>query len=247
MMEPVSTSVWVRSNGQVKLIKYARYLLNVLAVYQGQLTEADVNHLLGQASAPTVREALRGQKFGTGLTRGDQFYLSVAAQGGGECAGFIEDAPPAVRGLVQELLALEKRLSKAAPADAYVRSEPLPAQRLTAIRQAGQQRITFISDLPADLQPPLTQAINVPLDFIALDRAQYERLLAQFSSNRQFFIVAAGSGHQLTLFTAQSTTASPPLTRRLNDAHPRLLHRHTPTLLVHHNHAALNTDAAERS
>ena len=212
MTEPLSAFVLVGQDGQAKAAHYSRTQLQVAAVYQGKLSGSRVSQLLARTGEPAFAEALRRGNFGgTGLSRGDQFFLSVKSQesGGGECFGFVEDAPAAVRDFVRDLLALKAQLKEAALADAYVRSEAIAAERFAALRKRGQLRFAAVREFPPEVQPILTGAVSRPRDFLPISRTQYEQLLPHASHGREFFLAAEGSGYQLTLFKARDRAAPP--------------------------------------
>ncbi len=212
MTEPLSAFVLVGQDGQARAAHYSRSQLQVVAVYEGKLSESHVSQLLARTGEPAFADALRRGNFGgNGLSRGDQFYLSIRSQesGGGECFGFVEDAPAVVRDFVRDLLALKAQLKEAALSDAYVRSEPIAAERFAALRQRGQVRFAAVREFPPEVQPILTGAVSRPRDFLPISRTQYEQLLPQASHGHEFFLAAEGSGYQLTLFKARDRAAPP--------------------------------------
>jgi hypothetical protein len=212
MTDPLSTFVLVGQDNQARAVRYARSQLEVVAVYEGVLSGAHVSQLLARTGEPAFAEALRRRNFGgDGLRSGDQFYLSTKSQksGGGECFGFIEDAPVSVRDLIKDLLALKTQLKEAALSDAYLRGEPIAAERFAALQRRGQLRFEAVSEFPPDTQPILTGAVTRPRDFLPINRAQYEQLLPHASHGHEFFLTADGSGYQLTLFKARDANAPP--------------------------------------
>lgn len=211
MLDPISMSIRLDGDGNITVVRYARYLLQVVALYRGRLNNAELQRLLAGTTDPAVRAALRGQKFGAGgLAQGDQFYLSVNSAGSrGECAGFIADAPAPVRNLVEGLTTRWPQLTEAAAAPAYMRSTPVEPERYEALRRAGTTRFIASSELPPDIQPSATQAVSNPRAFMALSRAQSEQLRQRISPNHECFLVAHGSAYQLTLFHTQGK--APPM------------------------------------
>lgn len=212
MTKPLSVFVFVGQDNQAKVAHYSRNQLNVVAIYQGNLSKSHVSRLLARAGEPALAEALRCKNFdGTDLSRGDQFYLSIKSQERttGECFGFVEDAPAVVRDLINDLLALKTQLKEIVLSDAYVRSEPIDRERFAALQRRGQFRFDAIQEFPSDIQPILTGAVTHPRDFFPISRTQYEQLLPQASHGHEFFMVVNGSGYQLTLFKARDATAPP--------------------------------------
>ena len=212
MTDPISTFVLVSENNQAKVVRHARNQLEVVAIHQGDVSPAQVSRLFARSAAPDLAEAMQRKNFGgNGLSRGDQFQLSFKSQESvaGECFGFIDDAPAGVRDLIKELLALQKQLKETSLAAAYLRSEPIAADRFAALRRSGKIRFTSTAEFPTDLQTILSRAVVRSRDFLALSRTQHEQLLPQASHGHEFFITANGSGYQLTLFKARDKTAHP--------------------------------------
>lgn len=206
MTEPISMYVLVRADNRIEVVRYARYRQSVVSIYQGSLSDAELTRLLTQYREPGIHEAWRRKNFaGTGLTRGNQFNLSFIFKGGAtqECFGFVEDTPMAVQSLINDLVSLWKRLPASTLAAAYVRSEPITAERLEALRHAGKIRFTTVGDFPPDVRPLLTCAVSHPREFCALSHAQSERLRAITSPEQEIFLIDNGSGHQLMLLNAQ--------------------------------------------
>jgi hypothetical protein len=212
MADPVSVFVVLSHDRRVKILNYAPYRLVVTNAYEGTLPESDMQRFLIKTRDPDFREALRRRDFtGTGLSSGDQFYLSLKVDQNitQECFGFVEDAPSIVGALVHDLLATRKQLTEAALADAYVRSEPIAKERFEALRRDGKLKFLTVREFPSNVQTILTVAINHPRDFHPLDRTQYEQLLGRSSSEQQFYVTGDGSGHQLSLFKARDDPALP--------------------------------------
>lgn len=212
MTDPISAFVLLGDN-KAKVVYYARHQLNVVAMYQGSLPLARVSHLLARMDEPAFVEALGRQNFGgTGISRGDQFYLLFRSQGSvaGECFGFVDDAPAIVRSLIKDLLAEQKQLKESALSDAYMRSEPIAPRRVEALQRSRKVRFASIQEFSPDIQPILTLAAVSPRDFLALSRTQYAQLLPKASQGHEFFMTLNGSGYQLTLFSAAQNRARPP-------------------------------------
>lgn len=206
MREPVSTYVLVGFDNSIRAVRYARYELRVVALREGHLPDSEGTRLRERYREQGVREALRRRSFsGAGLSGGDQFNLSFAfASGAAEgCFGFVEDAPDAVRRLIGDLLSLAKSPPAATLAAAYVRSEPIEAARLKALRRDESVRFTALRDFPPDVLSAVACAVSRPRDFCPLNQAQFEQLRAKATGGHEYLILENASGHQLNLLHAQ--------------------------------------------
>jgi hypothetical protein len=212
MTDPISILVLLSEDTQAKVVHYARNQLTVVAIYQGNLSDAYVSPLLARTGDPAFVEALQRKNFGgTGQSNGNQFYLSFKSKESvtGECFGFVDDAPAVVRNFIEDLLALKQQLKEVALSAAYVRSEPIARERFEAIQRSGKLRFASIQEFSPDIQSTLTSAVARPRDFLALSPIQYEQLLPQTTHGHEFFMTVNGSGYQLSLFQARDGTAPP--------------------------------------
>jgi hypothetical protein len=204
--DPTSTFLTLRGDGQAQALRYSPYQMTVGSFSQGTLPQQEVTRLVAKTREPAFREALQRKDYsGAGLSRGDQFYLSLEAQGGEarEAFGFVPDAPEAVRAFIADLLALAKRLEPAILAEAYLTSRPIEPERLTRLRSAGKVRLVPVSEFPVDLQPIITRAIRRSRDFHALSRAQYEQLLKWSSQGHDLFVLDGDLGYQQSLYQSR--------------------------------------------
>lgn len=209
---PLSTTILINEDGSLEAVRYARTRLLVVSVRAGRLTKDEQARIAQRISAGGFSEACNGHSFGgDGLTRGNQFQLLVASQqqkDAHRCGGFIDDAPVVIRQLIQDLLSLPEQLPQAPLAAAYLRSESVAAERLAAIRRAGQMLLTALSDFTPELQSLLNDAANRPHEFIPLNHQQYELIKTRIASAHEFILTNANSGYQLTLFQAQPAQSS---------------------------------------
>jgi hypothetical protein len=206
MTSPLSTLILVSQNGGARAVRYSRYQLVVTSVWEGQLATDLQTRLTQRVHETALADACNGQNFGGGgLSRGDQFQLLVESAGRTkrQCLGFIDDAPVSVHQLLDDLLRLPERLPRATVADAYLRSEILPPERLEAIRRAGQMHFVSVVDAPRDLQPTLGDSIRRPHEFVPLSHQQYEALRTLIAPANDFVLTIGDSGYQLTFFQAQ--------------------------------------------
>lgn len=205
MTDPISTFVTITPDNQSKVVRYSRSLLVVKNLGEGVLSRQDASTLLDKARALVTANTICTRSFGTpGLARGDQFHLTLNVdQKQKECAGFVEDAPPAIRSLVEDVLSTSQKLTPVALADAYVRSEPISQNRYEALRKSPTLRFVNLEEFPNDAQQILSNTINHPRDFIVLSMEQRKHLLDRITNGQELFITHKNSGHQLTLFRAQ--------------------------------------------
>jgi hypothetical protein len=112
----------------------------------------------------------------------------------------VGDAPETVRGIVDDLSMLWKRLKKSAPADAYVWSRPIAKDRLSELQQMSGVRIATLDEYPANVRQVVLTALNNPGALHALTRAQFEEL-SRFTA----LVTRDGSGYELNLLRFRST------------------------------------------
>ena len=205
MTEPTSTFVSIRPDNEAKVARYSRSLLVVKGLGNGTISRQEASTLLDKARALASANDSCSKSFGApGLTRGDQFHLTLnVEQTQKECVGFLEDAPPAIRSLVQDILSIGQKLAPASLADAYLRSEPISQNRYDALSKSPKLRFVSLESFPSDTQQVLSMAINQPRDFIALSMEQRKNLLDRIPNGQELFVTHKNSGHQLTLFRAQ--------------------------------------------
>lgn len=203
MKDPVSTYMTV-NNDQAKVVRYSRSLLVVKSVAEGLLPRQDMSKLNDKTRAPAFANAVCSESFGApGLARGDQFHLTInVEQKQKVCFGFIEDAPAAIRAVVEDLLSANPKLNPIELADAYLRSEAISPSRYAALRTSDRVQFLKLEELPKDVQQILSEAISKPRDFVVLTAEQRKNLQAR-NENKDFFITYRNSVHQLTLFLAQ--------------------------------------------
>lgn len=200
MTDPTSTFVSINPDTKAKVVRFSRSLMVVKSLAEGTLSRQQASSLFDKA-----RDLTCAQSFGTpGLTRGDQFNLTVnIEQKQTECVGFVEDAPPTIRSLVEDVLSTSKSLSSVALADAYLRSEPISSNRYEALRKSPSLRFVNLEDFSNDAQQVLSTAINHPRDFIVLTVETRKNLSDRIAKGQELFITHKSSGHQLTIFRAQ--------------------------------------------
>lgn len=201
--EPVALFLRVSESGLAEAVRYQPALMAVTEVARATLHDQDLKRVLSAVSQPQMQRALRGEIYGGGgLTQGDQFHLVIEAEadGAGECGGFLLDAPGAVRDLVAEMVRLASRLEKAPRADAYLRSLPIPNERLRSLEREGRVRFYSIEELPEDVRAKVSAAVAAPRDFHEIGQAQYEELLRWCTHGHELFVTSEGAGNQVTLF-----------------------------------------------
>lgn len=205
MTDPESVFVLLTSDGSSHAVRYARHRLTVLSARLGNLTRTEVESVFRRLEEPGVRRAFRRGSFsGSGLSRGDQFTLWLDRHGKSmKCFGFLDDAPAEVSMLVDEVLELTGRIEPSVPAEAYLRSEPLDAERFRRLKSSGRVEFKSLPDAPRALQAILRQAIAGPLEFHATRRSVLDRLASWCGGRRECFVSQAGSGHQLVLYLGQ--------------------------------------------
>ena len=203
MTDPISTFVSIRPDNQAKMVRYSRSLLVIKGSGEGILSRQDAAALLDKARA--LANDICSKNFGTpGLTRGDQFHLTINVdQKQLACVGFIEDAPPTIRSLVEDVLSISRKLPPSTLADGYLRSEPISSNRYDALRKSPTLRFVNLETFPNDTQQILVTAINQPRAFIAISTEQRKNLLERIANGQELFLTHKNSGHQLTLFRAQ--------------------------------------------
>lgn len=205
MTDPTSTFIVIKPDNQAKVVRYSRSLLVVNSLAEGLLPRPEMSNLLDKTRAPAFANAACNENFGTpGLTRGDQFHLTInIEQKQKECRGFVEDAPAAIRTLVEELLSTNQKLNPVTLGAAYVRSEPISPTRFEALRKSTRVKFLTPEEFPADIQQILSLAINNPRDFLVLSREQQKNLQDRVTNGQEFFITHKNSGHQFTIFLAK--------------------------------------------
>jgi hypothetical protein len=211
LTSPLSTLILINQTGNARVVRYSRSQLAVISIWEGKTPE-DIQSRLGQViRQPAFADSCNGQYFGGGgLSSGDQFQLLIKSQEDSErrCLGFVEQAPVTVRQLIQDLTALPQQLTPASLAEAYVRSEVVTVERLSAIRRAGQMRFLSLSEVPPDVRPLFTDSLGRPREFVPLNRQQHEVIRILFAPATDLILTTDGSGSQFTLFQAQPAQTS---------------------------------------
>ena len=201
--EPVSTYIIFGTDGAVRSVQYSPSRFFVMASAEGDLPLSARERAAARLASPELWQAMKRRQPPAGLQPGDLYRLRLSWPGGGavESGGFLADAPPAVQSAVDEIRRLAGAHTRpAAPAAAYLRSEPIEPRRLDRIRERGMVRLLAMSEIPPDLRPPLAQAARQPFDFIPIQRGTYDRLLPFTSHGHELFVLDDGEGHQVALF-----------------------------------------------
>ena len=204
MTDPTSTFVSIQPDNQAKAVRYSRSLIVIKGLGNGTISRQDASTLLDKARA--LANDGCSKSFGTpGLTRGDQFHLTLNLdQTQIECRGFLEDAPATIRSLVENVLSISQKLGSVPLADAYLRSEPISPNRYEALRKLPAVKFADLDTFPNQTQQLLSAAINQPRDFIALSMEQRKTLQDRITNGQEFFVTHKNSGYQLTLFRASN-------------------------------------------
>lgn len=143
-----------------------------------------------------------------GLQQGDLYRLRLSEPDGRvvETGGFLAGATPAVRSVVKELRRLvEEHVRPVAPANAYLRSEPIEPHRLDRIRERGLVHLLQMAEIPTGLRPSLSEATGQPFDFIPIQREAYDQFLPLIDRGRELFVIDRGEGHQVALYTGAAS------------------------------------------
>jgi len=207
---PLSTYVTLRPDGAIQSIQYSTSTFSVTAEAEGSLPVSARDRISALLASPELRREMGKGQPSTGLERGDLYRLRLDRPEGRvvETGGFLADAPPAVRSMVQELSRLAEEHARPVPQSwAYLRSEPISPRRLDRIRERGMVRLLPLDELPSGLHPTLAEAAGRPFDFIPIQQGAYDQLLPLASPGRELFVVDRGEGHQIALYTG---AAGPP-------------------------------------
>jgi hypothetical protein len=197
----------LKSGGQMRSFQFSPYQLLVTAVAEGTISKSEVTALLHQLQDHAIAEAFRKKDYsGVGLSRGDQAHLAVLDADGSrrECLGFVEDMPQEVQSLLQKFRKQMDGLPATTMAEAYLRSQPIPSNRLAIIQQQGKLRVWKLTELPREMQSLLQTALENPALFYPLGKSQYEQLLAFNSSQAELYVTHAGRGGKLSLFSRRN-------------------------------------------
>lgn len=209
---PTATFAAVSAGGEARWLRYNPAQLRVTAAGEGKVAAETARRLLERTADPAFQEALRRRNYaGEGLATGNQFRVRLRrGEGPGEEAfGFLQDAPPALRSVVAEALALAVRAAARPPADAYMRSRPVESERFRTTLREGKLRYFPLASFPDDLRRLLAGALQRPDDFVPLTGAQFRRLSERTSHGQDLFLAQEERGYQLTLFRGGEAPPSP--------------------------------------
>lgn len=190
-----SLSMTLRGDGKVRVVHHRREMF-IDAVYEGTLPEAETMRLVGRAKQ--ARSDWATPKLQT--SKDDALFRMVVLPTGSSdeksvFGGQLADASERTRTLIEDLLALWKRLEKAPAAEAYVRCIPLLEEELKRIQANEQRRGLTLAEIPVALQQVVTRSVNQPRHFLPITRIQHDQLL----DLRQFIITNNGFSYRLSL------------------------------------------------
>lgn len=196
-------SLTLRRGGDALCVFYDADSSTLTREYKGRLSAASAARFISRVEGAFEEMGRAGPRDDGGrVTEGDLFYLSIRLRDGTvkQMGRKVGDAPEGVRGLVDDLSVLWKRLKKSAPADAYLWSRPVATERLQELRQRGGVRIANLDEYPANVRQIILAALNRPFALHALTRTQFEGL-----SRLTALITHDGSGYELYLLKSRST------------------------------------------
>ena len=203
-----SLSMTLRGDGKARVIHHRRGMF-IDAVYEGTLPEAETMRLVARAKQAQSEWVIPKVQPGG---HSPLFRMLVLPAGSSDekdvFGGPLDSASESTRSLVEDLLVVWNRLNKVPPAEAYLRSMPLLAEELKRVQQNKQVRVLPASELPSNLQQPITESLNHPRDFVPILRTQHDQLI----NYKQFVVSAKGFSYTLSLSLptpAESTNPSP--------------------------------------
>ncbi|HWJ94945.1 MAG TPA: hypothetical protein VNT33_09500 [Telluria sp.] len=205
--EPLARLVAIHPDGRLQLVDYFSGGLRVARVAQRQLTKAEQRDIDNQLAHLQLQGAVR--ETAPGLEQGDQFQLALVVDGAVHqyTSGFVDDATPPLRRLIDDLMRLaadHQRLATVPMAVGYARSRLVAASQAEAMQRTGSMRVFALAALPGWLQPTVAAVVRDPLLFHPLSCDAQAQLLSRSSPAGGVFIRARdGTLHQLHIFSTR--------------------------------------------
>lgn len=211
MQSGVSVLLTVHSGGAVEFYEYERYQLVMRDVRADKIAAVGESRVFGPALEQAMREAVQRSYWGEeGHSEGDQFWIQVSDTPiPWSASGDRDVAPPALRKLIQDLIALGRGLPTAPRAPGYLRSSAVSDTRRQYLTERGQQ-FQDVASLPPSIRNALESAVRRPGDFAPVTAAQWQALSEAAVSSWEY-TTARGA-----LFQSQrySTPAGSPPARK---------------------------------
>lgn len=208
--DPLCRLVVLSPDGRLRIVRYYAAGLQTVSAAERTLPAGERRAIGALLAAPDLYRALHAPGApADGLTRGDQFELGLVS--GGEMrehrSGFVDDAAPAVRRLIDALLdsaADAARLEPARLARASVRARPVSAQQAGELPRTGRVRIVDLATLPAPLRATVAATVRDPLLFHPLTPEEQAQLRQRTSPAGGVFVRAgSGQAYQLHIYLSR--------------------------------------------
>lgn len=205
--DPLARLVAVDPDGRLQLVEYFSGGLRIARVAERQLSRAEQRGIESRLGHLQLQGAVRATD--PGLQRGDQFQLGLVVDGAmrQHTAGFVDDAAPPLRLLIDDLLRLaadRERLATVGMASGYARSRLVAPAQGRELERSGRARVVALAALPAGLRPAVAAVVCDPLLFHPLSPDAQAYLLARSSPAGGVFIRAEdGNLHQLHIFSTR--------------------------------------------
>lgn len=184
------------------LIDYSPARLQVARVRRGVLSGGETSPIFRAVQNQGLRSALGRNFGGTGLSQGDQFRLTVVqTPDSPPASGFVDDAPPAVRALIANALALGLQLQRTPVAYGYVRASNVPPLRAADLLSTSQLKQLRVEDAPGGLRPSLERVRQQPGRFVPVTSDEYTRWAA--AGARGLLVIDGQSVLEVQLFSTE--------------------------------------------
>lgn len=197
-----ATLVSIRADGTASAIDYSPARLQVARVRRGVLSGGETSPIFRAVQNQGLRSALGRNFGGTGLSQGDQFRLTVVqTPDSPPASGFVDDAPPAVRALIANALALGLQLQRTPVAYGYVRASNVPPLRAADLLSTSQLKQLRVEDAPGGLRPSLERVRQQPGRFVPVTSDEYTRWAA--AGARGLLVIDGQSVLEVQLFSTE--------------------------------------------
>lgn len=200
-MDPVATTVQIDAEGRASAFRYAPGALRVQSWQEAPRVGRSDQGAIEKATGDVMNSGLCRPSASDGLRRGDQFALALVPKSGAatQCAGFVADAAPTLRVLVELLRGLADRLpARALPSD-FARARPLERARQEKLRAAGAAFLSL--DAPASEPTGISRrAIAAAPAFVPVSPSDAERLRSHASASGQLYVDDGDRAWEIQLF-----------------------------------------------
>ncbi len=203
LQDPVKTYVRVSRQGHAQALYYTS--LVVIEAFEGDLPANITRRLFSNTNSLAFKFSWLNYIFPSNVVmEGDLFSIILTTEGRPieETGGFAHLAPKVISSQISQFLAVVNYLKRIPLAASYLESSPiLPKQRFALLQ--SEDKLQSFSTLPKGLQQILRLAIDRPLTFVALDKAQYQQFLS-YKTGLELLLNKQGNGYEVHLYTTKS-------------------------------------------